>query len=111
MHDPTARHLLQEQRSRLGFVAGGQATHSSLEQGRCTLCMHSDEVVCAECWTADGSQVQSRVSYVLLHCVCVAQVNQATKLKAKAGRLQESAAELLNKAKVEKDTAASLKAT
>jgi len=39
------------------------------------------------------------------------QVNQATKLKAKAGRLQESAAELLKKAKTEKETAASLKAT
>lgn len=38
------------------------------------------------------------------------QVNQATKLKAKAGRLQEMAAELLGKAKDEKETAASLKA-
>uniref|UniRef100_A0A7S0WG35 Uncharacterized protein n=1 Tax=Hemiselmis tepida TaxID=464990 RepID=A0A7S0WG35_9CRYP len=38
------------------------------------------------------------------------QVNQATKLKAKAGRLQEMAAELLGKAKNEKETAASLKA-
>merc|ERR1711990_605530 len=38
------------------------------------------------------------------------QVNQATKLKAKAGRLQESAAELLTKAKGEKETAAALKA-
>merc|ERR1712230_28176 len=38
------------------------------------------------------------------------QVNQATKLKAKAGRLQESAAELLTKAKGEKVTAAALKA-
>merc|ERR1712205_186923 len=37
------------------------------------------------------------------------QVNQATKLKAKAG-LQESAAELLTKAKGEKETAAALKA-
>jgi len=37
------------------------------------------------------------------------QVNQATKLKAKAGRLQEMAAELLGKAKDEKETAASLK--
>jgi len=38
------------------------------------------------------------------------QVNQSTKLKAKAGRLQESAAELLTKAKGEKETAAALKA-
>lgn len=38
------------------------------------------------------------------------QVNQATKLKAKAGRLQEMAAELLGKAKNEKETAAALKA-
>jgi hypothetical protein len=37
-------------------------------------------------------------------------VNEATKLKAKAGRLQESAAELLTKAKSEKETAAALKA-
>ncbi|MGB1601830.1 MAG: hypothetical protein ACPIOQ_54385, partial [Promethearchaeia archaeon] len=37
-------------------------------------------------------------------------MNQATKLKAKAGRLQESAAELLTKAKGEKETAAALKA-
>lgn len=59
-------------------------------------------------WKSEGTQV----SHVVLHCVFVwQQVNQATKLKAKAGRLQESAAELLNKAKVEKDTAASLKAT
>lgn len=49
----------------------------------------------------------------LTHCEiwCLpAQVNQATKLKAKAGRLQESAAELLSKAKTEKETAAALKA-
>jgi hypothetical protein len=46
-----------------------------------------------------------------LLCLCgCAQVNQATKLKAKAGRLQESAAELLDKAKTEKETAAALKA-
>lgn len=38
------------------------------------------------------------------------QVNQATKLKAKAGRLQEMAAELLSKGKTEKETAAALKA-
>jgi chromosome segregation ATPase len=38
------------------------------------------------------------------------QVNQATKLKSKAGRLQEMAAELLGKAKTEKETAAALKA-
>ena len=44
-------------------------------------------------------------------CIVRKQVNQATKLKAKAGRLQESAAELLKKAKTEKETAASLKAT
>jgi hypothetical protein len=37
------------------------------------------------------------------------QVNQATKLKAKAGRLQETAAELLTKAKVDKEEAAALK--
>lgn len=37
------------------------------------------------------------------------QVNQATKLKAKAGRLQEMAAELLGKAKTEKEGAAALK--
>lgn len=43
-------------------------------------------------------------------CRVCAQVNQATKLKAKAGRLQESAAELLTKAKGEKETAAALKA-
>ena len=38
------------------------------------------------------------------------QVNQATKLKSKAGRLQEMAAELLGKAKTEKEGAAALKA-
>mmetsp|Transcript_9143 Transcript_9143/g.30479 ORF Transcript_9143/g.30479 Transcript_9143/m.30479 type:complete len:378 (-) Transcript_9143:144-1277(-) len=38
------------------------------------------------------------------------QVNQATKLKAKAGRLQEMAAELLGQAKTEKESAAALKA-
>ena len=38
------------------------------------------------------------------------QVNQATKLKSKAGRLQEMAAELLSKAKTEKEGAAALKA-
>jgi hypothetical protein len=37
------------------------------------------------------------------------QVNQATKLKAKAGRLQEMAAELLGNAKTEKEGAAALK--
>jgi len=43
-------------------------------------------------------------------CGCSRQVNQATKLKSKAGRLQEMAAELLGKAKTEKETAAALKA-
>ncbi len=38
------------------------------------------------------------------------QVNQATKLKSKAGRLQEMAAELLSQAKTEKEGAAALKA-
>jgi septal ring factor EnvC (AmiA/AmiB activator) len=38
------------------------------------------------------------------------QVNQATGLKSKAGRLQETAAELLTKAKVAKEDAAALKA-
>jgi septal ring factor EnvC (AmiA/AmiB activator) len=38
------------------------------------------------------------------------QVNQATKLKAKAGNLQSMAAELLGKAKNEKESAAALKA-
>jgi hypothetical protein len=51
------------------------------------------------------------VAINLLGRLRVKQVNQATKLKAKAGRLQESAAELLTKAKTEKETAASLKAT
>ena len=37
-------------------------------------------------------------------------MNQATKLKSKAGRLQEMAAELLSKAKTEKEGAAALKA-
>ncbi len=36
-------------------------------------------------------------------------MNQATGLKAKAGRLQETAAELLTKAKVDKEEAAALK--
>jgi len=46
----------------------------------------------------------------LLTAWWVPQVNQATKLKSKAGRLQEMAAELLGKAKTEKETAAALKA-
>jgi hypothetical protein len=37
------------------------------------------------------------------------QVNQATKLKAKAGRLQEEGAQLLDKASAEKGKAAELK--
>ena len=41
---------------------------------------------------------------------CVAQVNAATKLKAKAGRLQEEATKLLTEAKTEKEDAASMKA-
>ena len=39
----------------------------------------------------------------------ISQVNQATKMKAKAGRLQEQAAQLLEKAENEKKDAADLK--
>jgi hypothetical protein len=53
--------------------------------------------------------IQAVMANLMIEC-CVLQVNQATKLKAKAGRLQEMAAELLGKAKNEKETAAALKA-
>ena len=46
----------------------------------------------------------------VIAAMVASQVNQATKLKTKAGRLQEMAAELLGKAKSEKETAAGLKA-
>ena len=74
-------------------------------------------------WEQLGARQQRAAPHLLRSssmCVCGLsdtdyvvrkQVNQATKLKAKAGRLQESAAELLKKAKTEKETAASLKAT
>jgi hypothetical protein len=45
-----------------------------------------------------------------MYCLAWVQVNQATKLKAKAGHLQEMAASLLANAKNEKESAAALKA-
>ena len=68
----------------------------------------TQELQCAvRCAVVAGG---TRDIHVCPYVVWCRQVNQATKLKSKAGRLQEMAAELLSKAKTEKEGAAALKA-